>query len=142
MELYPINKHDIFETDNDVADHIYNILKDDITYCNNQIFIKKDHIWHNDAKFIQDYLLRYVTTLDIYKTCGKESKRYWADTLKGVNVVKAILVIIRLNPNIDLYRFFHSTTKGRLCFIDGVLHFKVKHFYKWDDVDFPYYSTI
>ena len=48
-----------------------------------------------------------------------------------------------VNPKYDdLYRKFHYTTKGRLCFLDGVLDFKQKKFYKWDDIDFEYYSTV
>jgi hypothetical protein len=40
------------------------------------------------------------------------------------------------------YSKFHSTTKGKLCFKDGVLDFKTKQFYLWKDINFPYYSTL
>jgi len=40
------------------------------------------------------------------------------------------------------YDKFHTTTKNRVCFKDGVLDFKEKKFYTWDKIDFEYYSTI
>jgi hypothetical protein len=33
------------------------------------------------------------------------------------------------------------TTKGRLAFLDGVLDFKTKTFYTWEEVTFPYFTT-
>ena len=43
---------------------------------------------------------------------------------------------------IDITGKLHFTTKGRLCFLDGVLDFKMKRFYLWDEVDFEYYSCV
>ena len=41
---------------------------------------------------------------------------------------------------VDIYEKFHTTTKGRICWLDGIMDFKAQRFYKWDEVDFDYYT--
>jgi hypothetical protein len=41
-----------------------------------------------------------------------------------------------------MYDLFHNTTKGRLCFLDGVIDFNSQKFYTWDEIDFEYYSCV
>jgi hypothetical protein len=36
---------------------------------------------------------------------------------------------------------FHTTTKYRLCFLNGVLDFRTR-FYTWEEIDFEYYSVV
>jgi hypothetical protein len=57
--------------------------------------------------------------------------------------LKTLLLKIRTeNDDPDLYHKFHSTTKGKLCFNDGVYDFKKNCFTKWDDIPrFTIYST-
>lgn len=37
------------------------------------------------------------------------------------HIVKAIMNMVIQNPEDSFYQKFHSTTKGKLCFKDGVL---------------------
>ena len=67
---------------------------------------------------------------------------FWRDYNHAVNVCKTVINKIKLFPKDDLYELFHSTTKGRLCFLDGVLDFQKRRFYLWSEVDFPYFSTV
>jgi hypothetical protein len=59
------------------------------------------------------------------------------------NVIKTLLLKIKIeNDDPELYHKFHSTTKGRLCFNDGVYDFKKYCFTKWADVPrFTIYFT-
>jgi hypothetical protein len=50
--------------------------------------------------------------------------------------------ILKENPDNSLYEKFHTTTKKKICFMDGVLDFKDKQFYKWDEITFELYSPI
>ena len=43
---------------------------------------------------------------------------------------------------INITETLHNTTKARLCFLDGVLDFKAKRFYRWNDINFEYYSCV
>jgi hypothetical protein len=42
----------------------------------------------------------------------------------------------------DFYHKLHSTTKGRICFKDGVLDFASRRFFAWDEIDFEYYPPV
>jgi len=129
--------------DEEFAVYAYDLLKENIVCCNNQIFIKVNNVWYNDSKYLNTYLTDFVMTRDVYKLNSAGVKSYyWKNHSSAVNVVKTIINKINLHPRNDLYRLFHSTTKGRLCFLDGVLDFDKRRFYLWSDIDFPYYSTV
>jgi hypothetical protein len=63
-------------------------------------------------------------------------------------VREVLYVLIRTQEkNVDIYDKFHTTTRNRICFEDGVLDFKTKTFYDWNEVEnkdtgFEYYSTV
>ena len=52
------------------------------------------------------------------------------------NIRKALYAKINTQSNTkDIYEKFHTTTKGRIAFLDGVLDFKEKRFYLWNDME-------
>jgi hypothetical protein len=54
---------------------------------------------------------------------------------KAEHVRKALYAKIRVaNEDPQLYAKFHTTTKGKACFEDGVLDFKTKKFTFWEDM--------
>jgi hypothetical protein len=54
---------------------------------------------------------------------------------KAEHVRKALYAKIRVaNEDLQLYAKFHTTTKGKVCFEDGVLDFKTKKFTFWEDM--------
>ena len=62
-----------------------------------------------------------------------------------ISIKKGVYANLKIQDDVaDIYDKFHSTTKARLCFKDGILDFKAKHFYRWGDADFPkdYYTTV
>jgi hypothetical protein len=46
-----------------------------------------------------------------------------------------------MSSNDEFYNKLSATTKGRLCFRDGVLDLPTKKFHKWDAIPFEFYST-
>jgi hypothetical protein len=44
--------------------------------------------------------------------------------------------------DINKYDSFHTTTKCRIAFLDCVLDFKEQKFYLWEEINFPYFSTV
>lgn len=141
FKLFP--KNVTFKNDDECGTYIYNLLKDDIICCNNQIFMKINNVWKHNIDYLNTYLTDFVMKQNIYKRISEDKKvQYWRDYNRAVNVVKTVINKIKLNSKNNLYDLFHSTTKGRLCFIDGVLDFKTKSFYKWEDINFKYFSTV
>ena len=142
-ELLASKTKTVFMNDEACGNYIYNLIRENVICCNNQIFIKNGNIWFNNSEYLKTYLTNFVMTQNILRVTPKGSKDlYWKDYNHAVNVVKTVINKIKLNPNNNLYELFHSTTKGRLCFLDGVLDFQQRRFYLWSEVDFPYYSTI
>jgi len=79
--------------------------------------------------------------LHIFKPLSEQKEvLYWANFSAAEKLVKCVLQRISLQTT-D-YAKFHSTTKHRFCFLDGVLDFKAKRFYTWDQIDFEYYPVV
>ena len=132
--------------DNHASDLILRELADTLVYVDKRMFLKHENIWREDFNFINDYVLKFILNSNICRLNDDLKYVPYNQNVKSAkNVREALFVKIKtsVNPKYDdLYRKLHYTTKGRLCFLDGVLDFKQKKFYKWDDIDFEYYSTV
>lgn len=131
------------DNDNEAGDEILERLKDVLIYCNGQYFLKTDRIWLvNDKDKIDSYLLIYIMNSKIYKMHNGNKQDY----VQNITCAKKVLDTLRCKlintSTIDIYSKFHTTTKDRICFQDGVLDFKERKFYTWEDVNFEYYTTI
>jgi hypothetical protein len=108
------------------------------------MFFKRNHIWESDEMEIHNCILSHILNSNIKKAGKKEDVSYAQNVKSAEAIRKAVLSLLRLNSSADdeFYDKLHTTTKGRLCFKDGVLDLPTKKFYLWDDVDFEYYSTL
>jgi hypothetical protein len=108
-----------------------------------RLFLKMDNIWVCDAELINNELLNIITLSDIAKDNEKKHYIPYAKNVKcAKNIRELVIVKIKAQKNVpDIYDKFHSTTKNRLCFKDGVLDMLKKKFYKWSEIKFEYYTT-
>ena len=127
--------------DNDAAEYILTQLNGVIVYCRGQMFFKNNNIWINSKPTIDSQILDFILTAKMYKCDGKKESPYGQNVKNAKNIREALYCKITKNPDDNFYEKFHTTTKGRLAFLDGVLDFRAQVFYKWEDVDFGYYST-
>ena len=133
------------DDDESAARMIIADLKDELKYSFNRIFIKKDNLWVCDPAKINDHIFVFVLKSNIKK---QNAKGEWASYAQNNRTAKAIaenvIKILRDESvsNDDFYHKLHTTTKGRVCFKDGVLDFAGKRFYKWTEIDFEYYSPV
>lgn len=135
----------ICQNDNEASDVIFDLLKDVVKYSNKQLYYKENNVWINDDEKINDMITKLILSTKIYKLDTKDQPITYVQDMKHTkNVKDAFLLKIRTNNDekFNLVDKFHTTTKGRLCFIDGVLDFIQKKFYLWDEIDFEYYSCI
>jgi len=108
-----------------------------------RLFLKRNRIWKHDNNDINDFILAYVLDSNIYKKKDDSKVAYAQNVKNAKNIREALLTKIRTQEEtVDIYHKFHSTTKGRLCFKDGVLDFVNQTFYTWNEVDFEYYTTV
>jgi hypothetical protein len=130
-------------SEDEAANLIYDEVKSILIPANKRLFLKKDNIWIDDINDINDFLLQHILSSNITKANNKEEFIPYAQNVKTAkNIREDLIGKIKTNYNgPNIYEKFHSTTKNRLAFIDGVLDFKTKTFYRWDDIPFEYYST-
>jgi hypothetical protein len=130
--------------DIDAGIAVFNHLKDRLVCCSGQIFYKHNNIWLNDIKMIIPCLRVFVLSLPIFKLLANGIiVEYAGDLPNAEKIVKIVMDKVVVEKQDDsFYSKFHTTTKGKLCFVDGVLDFKTKQFYLWDEIQFEYYSTL
>jgi hypothetical protein len=128
--------------DKDCAELIINLLKDKMVYTNGVIFYKNKNIWTNDITLIENMLIVFIMENSPYRETKFGLIRGYTDLSDVKPVIKTIFAKISTTPDDTIYNKFHSTTKGRLAFLDGVLCALTKKFYRWEEIDFEYYSTI
>jgi hypothetical protein len=129
--------------ENEGANLLYDELKNRLIPAKKRLFFKQDNVWADNLNDINNYLLDYILKSNITKF--NDDKKYvpYAQNVKTAkNIREALIVKIKTDYHgVDLYEKFHSTTKGRIAFEDGVLDFASKRFYEWDEIDFEYYTT-
>ena len=134
----------IADTDLEAAKILFDELKDVLKSHKRRIFYYTDNIWVCDES-VEGVLLGYIMNSGIKSHTAKEGVYipFVEIYTKAVNVLKTLLLKIRTeNDDPDLYHKFHSTTKGKFCFNDGVYDFKLRCFTKWADIPrFTIYST-
>ena len=131
--------------ENQAAGIIVKEIKDIlIASSDGRLFYNTNNIWKCDKSVIDDHILNYILESEIYKFGDDgEKKSYVQNVTTAENVRKAVYAKIRTRTDApDIYEKFHTTTKTRLCFKDGVLDFKEKKFYKWEEIEFEYFSTV
>ena len=119
--------------DNEASNIIYELIKDDFIFCNNQYYIKTDNVWTNDIKNVDNALLDFVLNSGIKTTNAKgDIKCYAQYTTNAKHIVDCVKSIASKNPQNQLYDRFHTSTRGKICFNDGVLFIKEQKFVEWD----------
>jgi len=85
--------------------------------------------------------MRFIMEAPIFKPLGNDKEiLHWANYSSAEKLTKGVLGQISLDQT-D-YTKFHTTTKHKFCFLNGVLDFKEDRFYTWDQVDFEYYPVV
>lgn len=133
--------------DNEASIHLFNLLKDKFKSCNGRLFYLDKNIWVCDEEMINNVVLQYVMNSNIYLSNDKNKIIPYAQNVsKAKKIMEALYSKIKVDNNDDaLYKKFHSSTKGKICFNDGVLDFVNKKFIKWDSDELknnPIYSTV
>jgi hypothetical protein len=122
--------------DDEASDIILELFKNDLIYNRKRLFLKCNHVWNNDEEYINNYLLTTIMKKKIYKKDNNDKLVTYSKNVRNAkNIREAVLAKIKIVKSVDLYDKFHSTTKGRICYSDGVLDFIERKFYTWDEID-------
>jgi len=126
--------------DDDASNIIIEKLNGDLIYVKGQYFLRVNHVWKCDD--IDSYILVFIQKANIRKPGKDDSKPYSQNISDAKHIRESLYAKDKIATPSNIYDKFHTTTKNRLCFLDGVLDFKTKKFITWDEIDFEYYSTV
>ena len=132
-------RHTCFN-DKEARNVLLELIGDDLIFTNTHYY-KHNNIWINCIETIKCLLMEKVISAPLWKEDAKGHRtEHWANATPAKHIVELILMK-NMEQKIQSDKF-HETTKHRFCFLDGVLDFKAQRFYKWKEVDFPYYSVV
>lgn len=111
-------------------------LKSRFIFTNDQMYFKEGNLWVKDKPMIMDFLMKHILESKIYKSNKhNELVSYCQNVGTSKSVREGLLAKLSVSTRDDtLYSRFHSSTKNKLCFNDGVLDFVEKSFTLWDDI--------
>jgi len=162
----------VIEDDNEGAEMIYDVIKDRFKFCSGNIFFKQTNVWVNSKQKVDNHLLHFILTkTNLAKmSAGKNpTPKPYSTNVGGAKALREALyakLIVEGEDNTLLQKFI-TTTRGKLCFLDGVLDLTYVNpetgakgkFYDWEAkyegegeervcinegnfVDFPYYTPV
>jgi hypothetical protein len=120
----------IVRNDNEAGEIIRKLLKGNIIKCNEQRFIKNKNKWVVDSPK-DDTLLNIVLNTKIYKE-GKKGLVEFSGDVRGANSIITAMWAGLEEDNL-FYNKIQESTKGKLCFTNGVLNIITKEFKLWDN---------
>jgi hypothetical protein len=127
------------DTDDQASDAILLMLEGKLLFVN-RVYYKYDNVWIADTEKIKAILTNYIMSAPLFKDVEGKISQPWANYSNADKIYKTLLNKVQEYPcEKDK---FHSTTKYRLCFKNGVLDLRKKRFYTWDQVDFEYYTVV
>lgn len=138
-------KENIFiDNDNDACDIIFESLKNIIIYVNDRFYYKYQNCWIKDIEKINALLMVFIAESNIYKINEfYDLKPYGQNTKTAKNIMELLYAKVRVKCDTKIkYSLFHSSSKKKLCFLDGVLDFEKKTFTLWKHVKEEIYTTI
>lgn len=135
----------IANTDLEAANLLFEEVKNTLKSYNGRLFYFNDNIWIHDANKINNHLVSFIMNRNICSIDEKGKMIAIGQSIsRAEKIAKTLIIKIHVNNNDPhLYDKFHSTTKSKLCFNDGVLDFKAKTFTIWSKIpENTIYSTI
>jgi hypothetical protein len=122
-------------SDKEAGDYLYEIIKDNLVYCQNTLYYKKNNIWINDEKELKISLRDYVLSSHVYKENTQKALLPYAQNVSNAkNIVDVIIGIVVNKTDNSFYEKFLTTTKTKICFNNGVLNLKTKEFTLWKNI--------
>ena len=122
--------------DEDAIGKIWGDVKKFVKYYEGQYFMKKGNIWAVGKENVMSSCFCYFMKCDLYRVSKKGDRLPHSRMEGGARALTRALMdkVKEENEDPELYKKFHSTTKYRLCFVDGVLDFKERWFKTWAEL--------
>lgn len=126
----------IAEGDDDAGEMAYDMLNHRLKYCCGGLFFKQENIWISSLEDIKSSIATFLMYKSkIYREDTKGNIIRYVQNLKPAKTIAEVVInLSKDNPEPEFYDKFHSTTRGKLCFKNGVLDFAKNQFTRWEDI--------
>lgn len=113
----------VIENDEEGATLIINKIKRKLIYCNDEVYMRVEGVWSRDYEAVKKMMMDYILHCNLEKSPAVGVLTPYSKNVRGAkDLMTAVFAILqRVNTDNKLYDKFFTTTKGRLCFKDGVL---------------------
>ena len=124
----------------------YKRFMNNFKFCHGQLFVKTDYTWSMNTSVIDAKMRIKLTELGLKSIDRKGNlSNYCGNYSKCEAVRKCTMDLIYAHPDPKFYDLLHTTTKGKLCFLNGVYDFHNKRFDLWTSdwiKENPVYSCV
>jgi hypothetical protein len=126
----------IVKDDKEAAMILFNMMKSIfVSDLTGRLFYKQGNVWISEPNAIDDAVMWFIMHSCIFKKTSQNKTISFCGNISGItSIYKALCILIKTENRIDIYQKFHSTTKGKICFNDGVLDFVNRYFLTWDEI--------
>lgn len=132
---------EIAEDDEHAAKILLKRLGNNMKYSNGQYYFKEKNIWSANRLLLEKQLIAFIQESGIYKLNSKgENVPYAQNYSSAKNIYKSLLG--KVEPDEDFHLKLHESTKGMLCFNDGVLNLIENKFCRWSKLKIEVYSCV
>jgi len=137
--------------DTEASELVFNKIKRNLKSCDNRLYYKLNNCWVYGEE-VSNVIKSIIKEMNIQKKIEKTGKKgvyfeikdYSAFNTGVESIYKQLL--LGLNQRVrddDFYKKLHSSTQGKLAFLDGVLDFVNREFIKWRNPKLKeYYTTV
>jgi hypothetical protein len=124
----------------------YKRFMNNFKFCHGQLFVKTDYTWSMNTSVIDAKMRIKLTELGLKSIDRKGNlSNYCGNYSKCEAVRKCTMDLIYAHPDPKFYDLLHTTTKGKLCFLNGIYDFHNKRFDLWTSdwiKENPVYSCV
>ena len=129
----------VVDNDKEASDILYEELKEDLVYCENNYYYRHENIWISDEKSIRSLIRSYVMNSNIYKRGDGDDKNvleYSSNYSSASQITHCILDLAVCNTNNNWLRNGQLSSLGKILFDNGYYDFRNEKFYSNESDEF------
>lgn len=123
-------------TDLDASKLVYPLIKDQVVFCKNVLYLYQDHMWISDETAILNLLMKQVMDLQIWMKTDKEDRPFSHNVKSARNIVTAVICIVQSTPDNNWLKRSQTSSLGKLLFTNGYYDAPAKKFMTFDDLSY------
>lgn len=131
------------DNDKQAADLVYALLKNRLKYCDKQLYFRNtNNVWTVNENETLSNIRIFVMESAINKKTDDGSISYSQNYVTATHIAKTVIEMAMKNSDDMFYQKFVTSTRGKLCFVNGVLDIPTKKFISWEEATDVYTTQL